>query len=363
MEEWLSGYRFQIKYNLAESGMRDLTLKQLLNLCNETSDCLDDLLLEDMPTTGSQYLRKAIADCYENLDPERVMVTTGTGEALFVFFNTVLSAGDEVVTSFPAFQALYEVPKAIGAKLKFYEHRIEDNFVFDPIRFSELIGNETKLVIINSPHNPTGAECSAESMKIIVDKARKVGAKVLFDEHYRFLPHDGRDIISSGIEMGEDMFATGSITKCFGAMGLRVGWLVGEPQMLYKCRDMRDYLTHTLSPISEKITALALENRKTIIGKSIEILQQNKITLGKFMHQMSDLFTYVAPESGLVCFPKVTLDMPSQKLAKLLIENAEVFCLPAHSFEMEHHLRIGLGSEPESFTVALERIAQALRKV
>lgn len=363
MEEWLSGYRFNIRYNLAESGMRDLTLKQLLKFCGETSACLENLLMEDMPTNGSLYLREAIANCYENLDPKRILVTTGTGEALFVFFNNVLSRDDEVVVSFPAFQALYEVPRSIGAKLRFYHHKIEENYIFNAERFASLINNKTKLVIINTPHNPTGAVCEQDAIKYIVERARKFGAKVLFDEHYRFLPHDEREILPSGIELGDDLFATGSITKCFGAMGLRVGWLIGSPEMLARCRDMRDYLTHTLSPISEKLTELALKNRKRIINENLSILKSNKQFLARHMENLNQYFEYVEPKGGLVCFPRYKFEIESRKLAGLLIEKAEVFCLPAHSFEMENHLRIGLGSRPEMFEKAITAISKALPEI
>lgn len=361
MESWLSGYRFKVAYNLAESGMRDVTLQRLLDDCGTDLRILSDLLLEDMPTNGSGYLREAIAACYADLDPERILVTTGTGEALFVLFNTLLNAGDEVVTSFPAFQALYEVPRAIGAHLVFYEHRPQENFRFDAERFCSLIGEKTRLVIVNNPHNPTGAECDDATMAAIVEKARRVGARVLFDEHYRFLPHDDRDIIPSGIRFGDDILATGSITKCFGAMGLRIGWLIGEPELLARCRDMRDYLTHTLSPLSEAIAARALRNRQVTLSENRRILRENKAALGAFMDEAGELFAYTPARAGVVCFPRYGLDMDSQSLVRELIERCGVFCLPGHSFETEGFIRIGLGPEPERFAEALSLLGPALR--
>lgn len=363
MEEWLSDYRFEVKYNLAESGMRDLSLEALLRLCGQEASCLNDLLLEDMPTTGSRYLRESIAACYGDLDPDRILVTTGTGEALFILFNTLLEAGDEVLCSLPAFQALYEVPRAIGAGLRFFEHRIEDGFRFDAETMVDMIGEKTRLVVINNPHNPTGVECDRETMQAVVDRAREVGAKLLFDEHYRFLPHDGRELIPSGIELGEDIFATGSITKCFGAMGLRVGWLIGDPDVLKSCREMRDYLTHTLSPISEKLTQLALNQRSRILAESRRILAANKEALGHFMARHREHFTYIPPQAGVVCFPRYKAELPSRELVKMMIALAGVFCLPAHSFELEGHLRIGLGPEPKIFAEALEALDEMFERL
>ncbi|RJO67448.1 MAG: aminotransferase class I/II-fold pyridoxal phosphate-dependent enzyme [Myxococcales bacterium] len=364
MEEWLSGFRFDVECNLAESGMRDLTLRELLALCGRSdAGLLENLLLEDMPTNGSPYLRQAIAQCYRRVQPDDILVTTGTGEALFVFFNVMLEPGDEVVVSFPAFQALYEIPKAIGAKIVLYEHRLAEGWRFDAKRFCSLIGDRTKLVVVNTPHNPTGAECPVEAMEAIVAKARDVGAKVLFDEHYRFLPHDDRDEIFSGADLADDVFATGSITKCFGAMGLRVGWLIGEKAVLARCRDYRDYLTHTLSPISEALTALALTHRRQILAANKAILLANKARLQPWMDERKPIFEYVPPDAGVVCYPRYHLPLPSRELAERLIREASVFCLPAHSFHMEGHLRIGLGSPPDRFAVALEKMASVVDRM
>ncbi len=361
MESWLSAHRFRVRFNLAESGMRDVTLKRLLAFCEADFSALEDLLLEDMPTNGSLYLREAIAKTYAptvaDLDPDRILVTTGTGEALFVFFHTLLKPGDRVVTSFPAFQALYEIPRAMGCEIVFHEHRIEEDYRFDAERFRETIIPGTRLVVLNNPHNPTGAECDPEGLRRIVERAREVGAQVLFDEHYRFLPHDGREIIPSGIALGEDLFATGSITKCFGAMGLRMGWLTGDPDRLARCRDMRDYLTHTLSPVSEKLAALALDHRTEILKENRRILQDNKRTLADWMADRPERFRYVPPRGGVVCFPGYRNGPPSRELVSQLIEKTGVFCLPGHSFETENRLRIGLGPEPENFREALERMA------
>lgn len=357
MEEWLSGYRFAVRHNLAESGLRDLTLNALLALCGGELSDLGPLVLEDQPTMGTPKLRQAIAQTYPDLDPERVWVTTGTSEALFVFFNLVLNAGDEVLCSFPAFQALYEVPRAIGAKLVFYEHRLEEGFRFDGERFCSLITPKTRLVIVNNPHNPTGAVADRDTLAAIARRAAEVGATMLCDEHYRFLPHDPTlDLLPSGVGLGPQVFATGSITKCFGAMGLRMGWLVGEPDFLRRARDQRDYLTHTLSPLSEHLAALAITNRAAVLAESRRILGANKAALGAFMAAHGEEFDYVPPQAGVVCFPRYKRPIASRELVRRMIEETGVFCLPGHSFEAEGFLRFGLGPEPESFAAALEKL-------
>lgn len=361
MESWLSGHRFSEVINLAESGVRDLRLRDLLALIGAPDDPFGDLVMEDMPTQGSLDLREAIAGAYRTIPPERILVTTGTGEALFILFNTLLDPGDRAVVSFPAFQALYEIPRAVGAQVVFYEHRIEESYRFDAERFASLVTPGTRLVVLNTPHNPTGAECDAESLARIVEKTRSVGATLLFDEHYRFLPHDDRPIIPSGADLGEDLVATGSVTKCFGAMGLRIGWIVAPPPLIAACRQMRDYLSHTLSPISERLTTLALTGRDALLARNRRLLRENKAALGDFMARHAGVFDYVPPSAGVVCYPGVRSDLPSETLARRLIETCGVFCLPAQSFDQENRLRIGLGPEPARFREALHRMEDFFR--
>lgn len=358
MEEWLGGYRFKVEINLAESGMRDLTLRHFLAACDSTPEVLQDLVLEDMPTMGSPYLREAIARTYPiRVAPENVLVTTGTSEALFLLFCLVLDPGCRVVTSAPAFQALYEVPRALGAELVFYEHRFEEGFRFDAARFCALITPDTRLVIVNNPHNPTGAVADAAFIERVVARTAEVGAVLLFDEHYRFLPHDSSlDMLPSAAGLGPHVYATGSITKCFGAMGLRMGWLVGDPAMLARARDQRDYLTHTLSPISEKLAALALLHRHRFLDENRRLLRENKAALAHFMATHRDRFAFVPPEAGVVCFPHYTAPLPSRVVVQRLIDETGVFVLPGHSFEREGFIRIGLGAEPARFATALERL-------
>ena len=196
-----------------------------------------------------------------------------------------------------------------------------------------------------------------ETLAAIAARAAEVGAYLLCDEHYRFLPHDpALDLLPSAVGLGPHVFATGSITKCFGAMGLRMGWLVGEPIFLALARDQRDYLTHTLSPLSEHLATLALTQRAPILAESRRILAANKAALGTFMARHGASFDYVPAQAGVVCFPRYKEPIASRLLVQRMIERTGVFCLPGESFEIEGYVRFGLGAEPARFAEALERL-------
>jgi aspartate/methionine/tyrosine aminotransferase len=357
MEDWLMNNRGRVKYNLAESGVLDYRLFELIDMCNIDVNELLNIKLEDAPTYGTDFLRKEIAGTYEGVDFKRVLVTTGTSEGLFILFNLLLERGDEVIVQFPEFQSLYELPVSLGCKVRFIRLKEEKGYAFDIEELTGLINKKTKLIIINNPHNPTGAVLPESTVRGIIDAAKENGISVIFDEHYRFLPIDEGSPIKSACEIDDYAICTGSIVKCFGLMGLRMGWITAGEDILERCRSFKDYTTHTLSPISDFLSAHALRNREFILSKNLEFIRENHRLLTDFVSENSDVISFAPPRAGVVSFIKYNFDIASDDLVKRLIENKEVFLLPGSSFETEGHFRLGYGIETEHFKEALFRIS------
>ena len=214
--------RFNVRCNLAESGVSDLTLKELLTLCDMDPKELEAIKLEDGDTRGSEALRREISKLYPGRGPEEVLVTTGTSEALFILFNLLLDPGDTCIVTFPAFQGLYETARALGSRIRFWELEFEKEYLPDLSQLDDLFDERTRLVVVNTPHNPTGKIIPIEKLKEVHRICRERGGHLLMDEHYRFLPLDGSsEILPSAVTLGKDVIGTGSIVKCFGLMGYR----------------------------------------------------------------------------------------------------------------------------------------------
>jgi aspartate/methionine/tyrosine aminotransferase len=364
MEDWLADNQL-VKYNMSESGYADFILNDILNLCNEDINNLKEINLMNPDTRGSIELRNEIVACYENVKPENVLVTTGVTEALFSFFNSILEAGDEVIVEYPEFQTLSELPRAIGCDIKYLELKQESNYLPCLKTLESMISSKTKLIIINSPHNPTGSTLDEETIKDLSRLAKKHDVYILFDEHYKFLPlQPGTELLKSGFDIcyniHKKVAATGSITKCFGANGLRIGWLISDDEIIEECREYKHYLTHVTSPISDYLATVMLKNKDKIISHVKNHILKNVKTLNIFMEKYNNIFEYVEPKGGLVAFPKIKGSKNSDRFCNELLTKKNVSLLPGAVFRENQHFRISLGIESDKFKEAIDLIGSFL---
>ena len=347
MEDRLEKFRLQTACNMGESGVRNFSLGELLENLELDSSILKDISLSDSPNQGRTDLREEIASLYEDVHPDEVLITTGTSEALFIIFHILLEKGDRVGLFLPAFQSLYEIPVYLGAAT---------NGVFLKNRFKlqELLEMGNKLTIINHPHNPTGLSLEESDIALLNDWMTGKEQFLLFDEHYRFLDLFG-DLIFSGMKPNRNILATGSITKCFGVVGLRIGWLVGNKKFISKARAFKDYVTHTVNPISEFLTLKILQKRHKLIAPIKMRIQNNIAYLQKNIQHITSIQTFIPPQAGLICFPELHYGINSEEYCNKLMENCDIFVLPGSNFEAEGFIRIGFGETENRFRAGVDR--------
>ena len=227
LERWLTTHELHVKYDIAESGIYPQTVSELLAFepAAEREQVLDHLLgvrLGYSEATGTLELRSLLAETYANCDPENILVTTGAIEANFLLFNVLLNPGDHVIAPYPAYQQLYSVPRAIGCDVDLWQVRSEKKFRFDLDDLESLVRPETRLIVINSPHNPTGAMLSTAETKRVYEMARSVGARVMSDEAYRWLTvPGGNDPAPPIYVLGPGGISVGTLSKPCGLPGLR----------------------------------------------------------------------------------------------------------------------------------------------
>jgi aspartate/methionine/tyrosine aminotransferase len=362
MEDWLADYQY-VEYNMAESGFLDFSVGDFLSQCNEDIANLERISLINPDTLGSIELRREIVKCYQFPSLENVMVSVGVTEALFSFFNVILKPGDEVIVEYPEFQTLYELPAAIGCEIKFLYLERENGFIPQPEKIRELITSKTKLIIINNPHNPSGSEVAPGTIREIGEIARENDTYLLFDEHYKFLPLEhGTRLYTSGFdicrEFHDKVAAVGSITKCFGLNGLRVGWLLAGGELIRECKEFKHYLTHVTPPINDYLAVVALKNKETLIRYVKSIILRNLQVLNDFMERNHSRFDYIPPLGGLVCFPKLKNRPEASSYCRELLENHQISLLPGETFGMKEYFRLNFGINPDKFQKALQIMDQ-----
>jgi aspartate/methionine/tyrosine aminotransferase len=367
MEDWLNDHA-AAPLNLAESGCEDFHLAEYLSLCGAGLEHLGDLWLGNNDTRGSARLREAIAACYERVDLSEVLVANGTSEALFAFFNELLEPGDEVLVPVPAFQCLHEVPRAIGCRVRELPLLEHEGHRLDLDRLAEAVTDETALLVINTPQNPLGFALDEGELRRVGEIAAVHDAHLLFDEHYRFLPlGPGTEPLPSGYDVCRPIhaktWATGSMIKCFGVVGIRIGWLLGDTGLLARCRDFKDYLSHTIPLVTDRLAALGLEHLDAIVAAKKRDILPNLEALEAFMARRASTFDFARPEGGVVCFPRLRPPVDAAAFCRRLVTEEGVSLLPGSGFGVAGHVRINFGVGRGRFAEALTRIEGLLSRM
>jgi len=361
LERWLTAHELHVEFDIAESGIYPLTTRDLLDLMPEgerasTLQRLLDLRLGYSEATGTLRLRALLAQTYEGCGPDNILVTTGAIEANFLLFNVLLNPGDHVIAPYPAYQQLYSVPRALGCDVSLWRVRDDDGFRFDLDDLEHLLRPQTRLIVINSPHNPTGAVLDASELQRVYDLADSVGARVLSDEAYRWLAVPGSSEATPPMyDLGPAGISVGTLSKPFGLPGLRIGWMAAPAELAAACWAMRDYVSLSPGKLNDALAILALEHRDAIIQRNTGIISQNLSATEQWIAERRDIVSWMAPRGGLLALLRYNLDIPSLDLANKLAEEYGVMLAPGSVFGFEHHLRIGIGQEPSLFQAGLER--------
>lgn len=371
LERWLTTYEQCVNFDIAESGIYPLTTRDLLAFeppedRARTVNRLLDLRLGYGEAPGTRALRSLIAATYADTSPDEVLVTTGAIEANYVLFNVLLERGDHVVAVAPAYQQLLSVPAAIGCDVSRWEVRVGDRseFQFDLEALERLVTPRTRLIVLNTPHNPTGAMLSEAELRRVYALAASVNAWVMADEAYRWLTVPNGDRPAPPIrDLGELGISVGTLSKPFGLPGLRIGWIAGPPELIAACWAARDYVSLSPGKLNDALAVIALRHREELIERTRTIVSQNLKTAQGWFAANADLVAWRPPRGGLLALMTYALDRPSLELANGLAEEASVMLAPGSVFNIEHHLRIGIGQEPDIFTEGLERTEAYLRQL
>lgn len=367
LERWMSRWETEVEFDIAESGVYPLTTRDLINLLPEDEqqpaiDALLDLRLGYTEARGTKALRETLASVYENTTADNILVTTGAIEANYLLFNTLLEAGDHVIAVYPAYQQLYAVAEAIGCDVSRWELREDEGFKYNLDELRRLLRPDTKLIVVNTPHNPTGSLLTPEELDEIYALAGEVGALLMCDEAYRWLDLPDQPKMAPPIRNeGGHGISVGTMSKPFGLPGLRIGWIAADAEIVQRCWASRDYISLSPARLSDALTQLAIEHRDAIVARNHAIVRENLAVAEKWFAENADLVSWTAPRAGLLALVKYNLDIPSAKLSDLLAGEYSVMLAPGSAFGYEGYVRIGIGQRPDLFREGLFRTAACLR--
>ena len=364
LERYFARWEFAVEHLLCASDVQGVPMGDLLALADdETRDLWDRLTLGYTESTGHPLLRREIAGLYEGLDAEDVLVFAGAEEAIFCLMNVLADPGDHVVATWPGYQSLFEVARAAGADVTLHELHETDGWALDVDRLLAALTPETRLVVVNAPHNPTGMLPTVGEWAALTGALEARGIHLLADEVYRWLEFDEADRLPAGAEAFERGISLGVMSKSFAMAGLRIGWLATRDRdVLARCAAMKDYTTICSSAPSEILALIGLRARDRILARSCGIVEAGLDRLDGFFDDWADRFEWVRPRAGSVGFPRLTV--PGLRIddwAAGLVEAEGVLLLPGSQFgHPGNHFRVGFGRTdlPEALE-GLERYAAA----
>ncbi len=367
LERWMTTWELDVECDIAESGILPLTLDDLLALSPAPDALTRDLHhtpLGYSEARGTLALRQALAGTYANVHPDGVLVTTGAIEANFLLFNLLLNPGDHAVIVAPAYQQLLSVPRAIGCEVSEWRLTPESGFRFDIKELRRLVRPETKLIVINSPHNPTGASLSDAQLRDIIAIADDCGAMILSDEAYRGLRHPGGPPMATPVvDLTPRGISVGTFSKPYGLPGLRIGWIAASPELAERAWAMRDYVSLSPAKLSDRLALEAVRVRDRIFARNDEIIAANLKTAREWFAANADIASWTEPVAGLLALMKLATDVPSMEVADGLAREAKVMLAPGSVFGYEGYLRIGIGQRPDIFAEGLRRAGAYLRSL
>jgi len=366
LERWMSTWEMNVQYDIAESGIYPMTVNELVGLMPEERRAATlaealDLRLGYTEARGTEALRTIIANTYQATSPDEILVTTGAIEANYLLFNTLLDPGDHIVTVYPAYQQLYAVARAIGCDVALWELTPENGFRYDLDALEQLVTPKTKLIVANTPHNPTGAMLSEADLRRIHALAESVGAWLLVDEAYRWLDLPGGDPMAPPIrDLGARGISVGTMSKPFGLPGLRIGWIAAPEAVVQACWAARDYISLSPGKLNDYLAQVALKLRHEIVARNWEIVTANLSVADAWFEEHVDLVSWTRPRGGLLALMKYDFAVPSREVSDVLAADFSVMLAPGSAFGYEGYLRVGVGQRPDLFAEGLRRAAVAL---
>ena len=360
LERYFAQYEFSSPYLLSCSDCESLSMEELLSRADdEARNLWETLRLGYTESTGHPILREEIAGLYTEMQAENIL-TLVPEEGIFIAVHTLLKPGDHIIATFPGYQSLYQIAQSLGCEVSYWKPREETHWQFNADEFEALFKRNTKLVVINFPHNPTGALIEKDVFSSIFEISEKHGSIVFSDEMYRFLEYDEEDRLPSACDISGNAVSLFGMSKSFSLPGLRVGWLAaGNKSLLNDFATFKDYTTICSSAPSEVLALIALREKETIITRNIGILQKNLRLLKDFFRENEAHFQWTPPKAGPIGFAGLKGEIDSAAFCKDLREKMGVMLLPSTVYNYgNRHFRLGFGRK--NFQGALEKLSEYL---
>jgi aspartate/methionine/tyrosine aminotransferase len=344
LERYFAKHEFDTEYLFCSSDCEAMSIADLLAIEEGAAEKFQNVWLGYTESQGSPTLRKEICNLYETLQSEDILVHTGAEEAIFLFMHAILEENDHVVVHTPSYQSLSEVAKSIGCNISPWRAREENGWALDIDELRGLLRTNTRVIIINTPHNPTGYLMSRTVYEAVHQLAKENDLLLFSDEVYRESEYDPATRLPAACDLGDYGISLGVTSKTYGLAGLRIGWVATKNKKVYaSMAALKDYTTICNPAPSEFLAEVAMRNRQILVARSLDIIKNNLNIMDEFFSRHTDLFSWVRPRAGSMAFPQY-LAGDVESFCDKVVREAGVLLLPGSMYEdADNHFRLGLG--------------------
>lgn len=345
LERYFARWEFAAPYLLSCSDCESMSIADVFELVGEPLSTLTSLRLGYTESQGDPALRTTIAQFYDQVDADQIVVTNAPEEAIFLSVLALLEPGDRVVVQTPCYQSLFELPAFRGCQVCSWPMQEgEEGWRLDLDQLADLVTPDTRLVIVNLPHNPTGYLPSLDEFEAVLSLVARHGIWLFCDEMYRGLEYDPGQRLPAAADRYPRAVSLWGMSKTFGLAGLRIGWLAcTDARFIQEVQRLKDYTTICSSAPSELLTRLALSKAETLMQRNVGIIQANLAQVRPFMQRWASLFAWRAPLAGPIAFVRWHQGS-ALAFCEELVQGCGVLLVPSTVFDFgDRHLRWGFG--------------------
>jgi aspartate/methionine/tyrosine aminotransferase len=354
IEHYYGKYEFSAEIMMSSSDAQSRTAGEILDLEPESRQRFDAQWLGYTEAPGAPYLRNTIAGLYQTTSADDVLVLSSAEEGIFVLYHALAGAGDHIIVEAPCYESAIQLARSTGAEVTLWQRRFEDGWAHDLRALEAQIRPNTRVIYINTPHNPTGLLMPRHVLDQVLTLAKARGIIVFCDEVYRELEHDPAATLPAACDLYDNAVSLGSMSKSYGLAGLRLGWYATHNRdLLKRALDLKYYTTICNSAPSEFLSDIALRHRSVLIERNRAIIQRNLPLIRAFLAGHADRFTWVEPNASPIGFAKFHV-ADSFATCEDIVAKTGVLLLPGEVYDQPGFVRIGFGRA--NLPEAIERL-------
>lgn len=363
MERWQSTFENRVAINLSESGVHPLTVAELLRLAGR-DEGVEGVRLSYGQSNGSDELRGRIAALYPGATEASVLVTVGGAEANYVGLWHLLEPDRPAAVMLPNYMQVPGMVENFGAPILPFHLREETGWQPDLGELEAALEAGANFILVTNPNNPTGASLTLDAINGISELADRFGAWILSDEVYCGAEVAGEETPSFWGRT-DRVLVTNSLSKAYGLPGLRLGWIVGPPDLVKSLWGRTDYTTIAPASLSDHLATIALEptTRARILQRTRGIIRENFEAIREWIDSQEGLFSYRPPDAGAICYMRYRSEVNSSVFAEKLRTEKDLLVVPGDHFGMDRYLRVGFGNPRDELLEGLGRISDAFREI